>query len=91
MEYSEYKQISDTLVILQNIECSDFVRDYTKTCDRFITNNDDDIKVYLMSCELCCFKLSIDEFNNLLFKCQYYLRSPEEWDTLHETFANVSE
>jgi hypothetical protein len=35
--------------------------------------------------------MSIDEQDKLLFKCQYYLRSPDEWAILQETFANVVE
>lgn len=89
MEYTEYKQISDTLAILQNKNFSDFVRDYNETYDRFTYSND--IRVFSISCELGQYNLSIDDLNILLFKCQYYLRSPEEWNVLQETFADVVE
>ena len=89
MEYAEYKQLLDTLAILQEIECSEFVKDYNETYDRFTYSHD--IRVFMISCELGKYNLSVDDFNKLLFTCKYYLNSPEEWDALQETFAGVVE
>ena len=88
MEYAEYKRISDTLVILQNLNQSDFVRDYSET-ERFTYEND--VRVFGISCELGKYNFCMDELNTFLFKCRHYLRFPEEWTLLQERFASIIE
>ena len=68
---------------------NDFVKDYNETYDRFSYTRD--MRLYVILCELSRYMMSIEEQDKLLFKCQYYLRSPEEWTALQETFANVVE
>lgn len=89
MEYAEYKQISDTLAMLERTDRTDFVKDYNETYDRFSYSRD--IRLYVVLCELAMYMMSIEDQDKLLFKCQYYLRSPEEWAVLQETFADVVE
>ena len=89
MEYAEYKQISDTLAMLEMTDRTDFVKDYNETYDRFSYSRD--IRLYVVLCELAMYMMSIEDQDKLLFKCQYYLRSPEEWAVLQETFADVVE
>ena len=87
MEYAEYKRIYDTLVILQNLNQSDFVRDYSE--ERFTYESD--VRVFGISCELGKYNFCTDALNTFLFKCQYYLRFPEEWNLLQAKFASIVE
>ena len=89
MEYAEYKQISETLAMLERTDRIDFVKDYNETYDRFSYTRD--MRLYVILGELARYMMSIEEQDKLLFKCQYYLRSPEEWTALQETFADVVE
>lgn len=88
MEYTEYKRIYDILVILQNLNQSDFVRDYSET-ELFTYEND--VRVFGISCALGKYNFCMDELNTFLFKCQYYLKFPEEWSILQAKFANIVE
>lgn len=89
MEYAEYKQLLDSLAILEEIECTEFVKDYDETYDRFTYSRD--IRVFTISCELAKYQLNLDDLNKLLFTCKFYLNSPEEWNVLQNTFADVLE